>query len=185
MTYWYIIIPLVSAFIGWLINKIAISIFFQKLWPKRQPQLARKISGFVIAEFSSLNLEQKIASPANLEKARPVIETHIDDFLRNKLKEQMPMIGMFIGDKTIQSLKEIFMRELETLFPEVMKNFAGNMKNDLGIEEIVMTRINDFSSHKLKAALSKEVRSFELLGAAAGLIIGLVQVALISWFFVR
>jgi hypothetical protein len=49
-------------------------------------------------------------------------------FLRIKLKDEMPMLSMFIGDKTITSLKKFFMQEIEILFPQVMKQFAANLE---------------------------------------------------------
>jgi hypothetical protein len=39
----------------------------------------------------------------------------------------MPMIGMFIGEKTINELKAVFITELESLFPVIMKSYLGNL----------------------------------------------------------
>ena len=83
----------------------------------------------------------------------PVIENHVDDFLRSKLKDKIPVLSMFIGEKTITSLKEVFMQEIETIFPEVMKQFAGNLKNELDLEEIVIKKVAGFSSDKLEEIL--------------------------------
>lgn len=92
----------------------------------------------------------------------------------------MPMLSMFIGDKTINNLKSVFMQELESLFPDVMKKFASNMKNELDLEKIVTAKVSAFSSDKLEAILyqimSKEFRFVEILGAVLGFIIGIVQV---------
>ena len=110
----------------------------------------------------------------------PMIEDHIDDFLRNRLSNEMPVISMFIGDKTINKLKASFMKEIELLFPQVMKQYAGNLKNELDLEQIVITKVAGFSSDKLEEVLyqimSKEFRFVEIIGAVIGFIIGLVQV---------
>ena len=53
-------------------------------------------------------LKEKVTDPENLNKLKPEIETHIDSFLREKLKETFPMLSMFIGDKTINQLKSCF-----------------------------------------------------------------------------
>ena len=112
-----------------------------------------------------------------------MIETHIDDFLRNKLKEQMPMIGMFIGDKTINSLKTIFIQEIETLFPQVMQQFAGNLKNELNPEQMVVSKIASISPEQFETAvyqnISKEIRMASIFGAAIGLLIGIIQLTII------
>lgn len=182
MNYWLFILPIIAALIGWSIGKLAIWFLVYRIWPKRQSAIADGVSRFVVQEFSSLNLEQKIADPANLSKARPVIESHIDNFLRVKLKEQMPMISMFIGDKTIDSLKAIFLKELENLFPEVMKQFAGNMKTDLGIEKIVREKISGISSEYVNKILGKDLRYIASICAFTGFITALIQILITQLF---
>ena len=92
------------------------------------------------------------------------------------------MISMFIGDKTINSLKETFMKEIETLFPQVMKQYAGNLKAELDMEQIVIQKVSAFSSDKLEEVLyqimSKEFRFVEIIGAIIGFIIGSLQILL-------
>ena len=182
MNYWLFILPIIAALIGWGIGKLATWFLVYRIWPKRQPAVAEGVSRFVVQEFSSLNLEQKIADPSNLSKARPVIESHIDNFLRVKLKDQMPMISMFIGDKTIDSLKAIFLKELENLFPEVMKQFAGNMKNDLGIEKMVRVKITGISSEYVSKILSKELRYIAAICALTGFITAFIQIVITQLF---
>jgi len=194
MNYWLILIPLISAFIGWVTNWIAIKMLFHPrnprkiigitfhgIFPKRQKQFAEKLGKLISSEFLSFtDIEQKISDPQNLKKVMPLIESHIDDFLRSKLKSQIPVLSMFIGEKTITSLKEVFMQEIETIFPQVMKQFAGNLKNELDLEEIVIKKVAGFSTDKLEEILyqimSKEFRFVEIIGAVIGFIIGVVQV---------
>lgn len=196
MNYWLLIIPVISAFIGWVTNWVAIKMLFHPrepkrflgitfhgIFPKRQQQFAEKLGKLVSAEFLSFSdIEQKISSPDNLKKIMPMIEAHIDDFLRHKLSNEMPILSMFIGDKTINSLKEVFMKELEILFPQVMKQYAANLKTELDLEHIVIQKVSNFSSDKLEEILyqimSKEFRFVEIIGAVIGFIIGVVQVAI-------
>lgn len=194
MNYWLILIPLISAFIGWVTNWVAIKmlfhprepkrilgITFQGIFPKRQKQFAEKLGKLVSDEFLSFSdIEEKISSPDNLKKIMPMIENHVDDFLRTRLSTEMPMISMFIGDKTIGKLKGAFMLEIESLFPAVMKQYASNLKTELDLEHIVIQKVSGFSSDKLEEILyqimAKEFRFVEIIGAVIGLIIGLVQV---------
>ncbi len=194
MNYWLLIIPVISAFIGWVTNWIAIKMLFHPrepkkilgisfhgIFPKRQQQFAEKLGKLVSVEFLSFSdIEQKISDPQNLKKIMPMIENHVDDFLRNRLSNEMPVISMFIGDKTINKLKTAFMNEIEILFPQVMKQFAGNLKTELDLEHIVIKKVAGFSSDKLEEILyqimSKEFRFVEIIGAVIGFIIGIVQV---------
>ena len=92
--------------------KKILGVTFHGIFPKRQQQFAEKLGKLVSAEFLSFDdIEQKISNPENLKKVMPMIETHVDDFLRNRLKDEMPVISMFIGDKTITNLKTMFMKE--------------------------------------------------------------------------
>jgi uncharacterized membrane protein YheB (UPF0754 family) len=95
------------------------------------------------------------------------------------------MISMFIGEKTINQLKTHFMAELETLFPDVMQRYMGNLKSELDLERIVVEKVSGFSSDKLEEILmsimAREFRFVEILGGVLGFLIGLVQVAITLW----
>ena len=189
-----ILIPLISAFIGWFTNWVAIKMLFHPkepkkilgitfhgIFPKRQKIFAEKLGKMISAEFLSFeDIAQKIANPQNLKKLMPMIEDHVDKFLRNKLSDEMPFLSLFIGDKTIASLKRIFMQELEILFPQLMKSYAGHLQQELDLEMIVTEKVSAFSSDKLENILyqimSKEFRFVEILGGVIGFIIGIVQV---------
>jgi len=196
MSYILLLIPVISAFIGWFTNWIAIKMLFhpkepkkilgitiQGIFPKRQQQFAEKLGKLVSQELLSFaDIEQKLIHPNNIEKLMPVVEEHIDQFLRRKLAEEMPVISMFIGENTIQQLKGIFMKELEALFPIIMQRYMGHLQQELDLEQIVIKKVASFSSDKLEdilqSILSKEFRFVELIGAVLGFIIGLLQVLL-------
>ena len=189
-----IVIPLISAFIGWFTNWVAIKMLFHPkepkrilgitfhgIFPKRQKIFAEKLGKMISAEFLSFDdIQQKIANPQNLQKLMPMIEGHVDKFLRDKLSDEMPFLSLFIGNKTIQSLKRIFMQELEILFPQLMTSYAVHLQEELDLEKIVTEKVSAFSSDKLENILyqimSKEFRFVEILGGVIGFIIGIVQV---------
>jgi uncharacterized membrane protein YheB (UPF0754 family) len=196
MSYILFLIPVISAFIGWFTNWIAIKMLFhpkepkkilgitiQGIFPKRQQQFAEKLGKLVSQELLSFDdIQQKLVHPDNIQKLMPVVEEHIDQFLRKKLAEEMPVISMFIGENTIQQLKGIFMKELESLFPVIMQRYMGHLQQELDLEKIVTQKVAAFSSDKLEeilqSILSKEFRFVELIGAFLGFIIGLLQVLL-------
>jgi uncharacterized membrane protein YheB (UPF0754 family) len=197
MNFWLLfLIPIISAFIGWFTNWIAIKMLFhprlpvkflgitiQGIFPKRQQQFAEKLGALVSKELLSFeDIQQKISNPDNLKKVMPIVDTHIDNFLKVKLSETMPMISMFIGDKTIVQLKTVFMTELEGLFPILMNQYMGNLKKELDLEKIVTEKVAAFSSDKLEQVLvqimSKEFKFVEIIGGILGFVIGLIQVLL-------
>ena len=190
------LIPVISAFIGWFTNWIAIKMLFHPknpikilgitfigIFPKRQAQFAEKLGKLVSAELLSFDdIESKITNTDNIDQLMPQIDAHTDHFLRVKLADQMPVISMFIGDKTIQQMKSVFMTELKEIFPSIMKSYMGNLKKDLDLEKIVIEKVKGFSSDKLEQILndimSKEFRFVEIIGGVLGFIIGIVQVIL-------
>lgn len=196
MNYWLILIPLISGFIGWVTNWVAIKMLFhprtpvnilgikvQGIFPKRQDQFAEKLGKLVSRELLSFDeIEAKITNPDNLKQVLPQVESHINHFLRVKLSDSMPMISMFIGDKTIEKLKAVFMEELEILFPKIMKDYSGTLKQQLDLEAIVTDKVKAFSSDKLEEILyqvmASEFRFVEIIGAVLGFLIGLFQVAI-------
>jgi len=190
------LIPIISAFIGWFTNWIAIKMLFHPkkpvkilgitfvgIFPKRQAQFAEKLGKLVSSELLSFqDIESKITNPDNINQLMPQIDAHIDHFLRVKLADQMPVISMFIGDKTIQQMKSVFMTELTELFPGIMKSYMVNLQKDLDLEKIVIEKVKGFSTDKLEQILNdimaKEFRFVEIIGGVLGFIIGIIQVIL-------
>jgi len=196
MNWTFILIPLISAFIGWLTNWVAIKMLFHPakpyrilgmtihgIFPKRQQQFAEKLGRLVSNELLSFSdIEEKITHPDNIKKILPNVEKHIDEFLRERIKDVFPVISMFIGEKTVNQLKGVFMDELEQIFPVLMKNYMNNLRQDLDLEKIVIDKVASFPSDKLESILyqimSKEFRFVEILGGVLGFLIGLLQVLL-------
>lgn len=193
----YILIPLISALTGWLANWLLIKMLFhpirpvkifgltiQGILPRRQPEMARQLGRLVSKElFSFGDIKERITHPDNIQKLLPQVETHIDEFLRTRLKEAFPVISMFVGDKTISQLKAVFMAELESLFPVVMTNYVNNLEKDLDLEQLVTEKLASYSTEKMESGLyrvmSKELRWTGVAGAVTGLLLGLLQVLLI------
>ena len=196
MNYWLLLIPILSAFTGWVTIRMAIWLLFhplhpktilgwkvQGIWPAHKEKIAIQAGNYAAESFSTEQMEQKINDPAHFDEIKPLIEEHMDHFLRHKLQEQMPMIAMFIGDKTIQSLKTIFIQEIELMFPQVITQFSGNLKKELNIQALVSAKIASIPpagiEQALRQKLSAELRLAAFLGAITGLIIGIIQLLIV------
>lgn len=196
MGWWLYITPFFAAALGWLLAAAAIRILFrpyspkkiagfhlQGLLPAKQQELAAKAGALSASFFSIKEIEEKITHPDSVKKIMPQAEEQIDHFLRVKLVKSMPVVGMFVGDKTINTLKAVFMTELEQLFPEIMKNYMGRLQEDLNIEQLVAARIAAITPAAietgLRGLLKKELQLTKLLGALMGFIIAAVQLALL------
>ena len=172
--------PLLSALLGWLISKVAVIYFFKKHLPENKAGLASRLAYTKLISFNSI--EEKLTGSEGMKKIIPVIENHIDDFLRNKLVKAMPVIGMFIGEKTTGQLKDIFLKELEEIFPTVMTSYISNLRQELDIKQLITEKIESLPPGKfegaVRLALRSELRLFGLFGATLGLVIGLFQLGI-------
>jgi uncharacterized membrane protein YheB (UPF0754 family) len=194
MTWWLYTIPFISAFIHWLTIWMALKLLFHPrqprrilgftlpgVFPKKQRQIAESLGRIVGQQLLSFgDIENTLTDPQNVQRILPMVEEHVDHFLRNKLKEAMPMVAMFIGDKTIGQLKAVFMQELTELFPVILRNYVAHLREDLDLEKIVVEKIAGFSNDRLESMLNefltKEFRFVEVIGAALGFLIGLFQI---------
>lgn len=195
----YILIPCLAAFTGWLVVWLLFKILFkphipvnllllkiQGIIPKNQNAIIEKIADTVQYEFLKSNfIENKVADATLFEKILPQVETHIDDFLNNKLKQSMPVISMFIGEKTVTQLKVVFLEELKTLFPEIMKNYVQQIKSTINIGEVLKLKLASFTPAILEAyfvsAFSKQIITAQLIGTLTGLLVGILQLLLL-WY---
>jgi uncharacterized membrane protein YheB (UPF0754 family) len=179
MNNWLYFFPLLSAIIGWIIHFIAGNYFSGVFLAKKKLLIAEKLGKAAALEFAAYRgLEEKINDPKNLESILPLIDRHIDVFLNERLKTEMPMIAMFIGNKTTDKLKEVFMKEIQSLFPQVISQFAGNLKSGIDLQRVIVDRVNSIPLAELKQLIRKHLSSplggLRWLGAITGLIIGLV-----------
>lgn len=193
------LIPVISAFIGWVTNLIAIKMLFhprkpvklgfytmQGIFPKRQQQFAEKLGRLVADELLSFeDIAQTLTDPQKIRSIMPAIASRIEDFLRYKLPDSMPVLSMFIGDNTIEKIKTVFVKEMEDLLPELIDKYVESLRHELDLEKIVTTKVAGFSSDKLEDILNsimkKEFRFVEIIGGVLGFLIGLLQVVITQW----
>ncbi|MFT3903323.1 MAG: hypothetical protein QM727_09120 [Niabella sp.] len=180
----YLLIPVASALLGWILCRAFSKYLIHNYLPSKQDSIAISLAN-AAENFLDKNLDinNRLANPALMEKAMPMVETHIDHFLNVRLKEQIPMLAMFIGTSTTDKVKEVFMEQLKELFPQIMRELAGGLKNDLNISSLIHQKLQEKQVwQKIKGKLGKEISRFKLFGLLAGLFIGLVNVAIIYVF---
>ncbi|WP_051416702.1 hypothetical protein [Asinibacterium sp. OR53] len=154
MHYTLILIPFISAFIGWFTVWMGVRLLFR--------------SGKSLFSFDEIR--RKITHPDNVQQIMPLVEAHIDHFLREKLSAEMPMISMFIGEKTIQQLKGIFIAEIQTLFPDMLSQYLDKLERELDLKKI------------LAVQLRKPLRKARIMAGVFGFAVGLVQAGLLLFW---
>ncbi len=188
--------PLIAAFIGWITTWLAIKMLFhprnpvhflgmtiQGVFPKRQQMVAQKLGEIVAKELIHFDeIAAMLKDPQQLKDLTPTIEKHLDSFLHVKLKEKLPVISMFVGDSTLQKLKDGMLEEIEVLLPEVINQYTNSLGQKIDIEKIVTEKVAGYSSDKLEeillSVMKKEFWFLELVALVLGFVIGLMQLGL-------
>jgi hypothetical protein len=143
MSPWLFLLPLSGALIGFLITLLGYRIFLRKFTSR--------------SEIFTSEIKKQLTNPAVTSSVMPVIENHMDDFLRSRLSQQFPMISMFVGDKTITSLKKTFIQEIEAMLPGVMIKFSESL------------------GPRLKIPLQAVGKKLIIAGTLIGFIIGVIH----------
>lgn len=193
----HLLIPVISALASWLMIRLFIRHFFrptgivkilggsvQGVIPENKKQIAAVVAAAVNKELLNADSIHKILSrPETLQRAMPEIDVHIDHFINVKLKESLPVISMFIGESVTKQLKDLFMKELEELFPSVMSQFIDGLEQSNEIEHEIETKILSIPTAAIEATFyrifKKELIKVELGFAAAGFITGIIQLLIL------
>lgn len=202
MSFW-LLFPLVGAVTGWLVMSVALWFVFhplkpvnilgiriQGIIPARKEAMARTLSKLAAERFISFNeIEEKLAGPGSFQKIAPSIEGHIDNFLQHKIGKSMPFLSMFITEKTTNQLKALFMEELAELFPQVMKNYLGNVQQEIDIEGVLYAKLAAIPPERIeadaKALLAQEWKKARILGAVTGLVTSIILCIISTAMLVR
>ena len=134
------LIPMLTGLFGWmLIWLLAKSLFF--------PTKAIQIGGFswesnlarLINQFPvELLIPKEADSAASFKAMQPLMEEKLDFFFNHTIKDKLPMMSMFIGDKTVAQLKAVFLEDLASIFPQMIdqltQNATMNMSKSLAVK---------------------------------------------------
>ena len=193
------LLPVIAALIGWFTNFLAIKMLFhpkkpidigfykiQGIFPKRQKILAERLGSVVAKNLVHFDdIRKSLDDPEAMSSIHKTIESHLDIFLHTRLKENFPMLSMFLTESTIQKIKSTLTDEIEKILPQIVNNYVERIENNLDIEKMVSEKVESFSSDKLEellfAILKKEFRFIEIIGAVLGFVIGLIQIFIVQY----
>ena len=137
------LIPILTGLFGWLlIWLLAKSLFF----PTKAIQIGRcswesNLSRLINQFPIELLIPKESDSEASFKAMQPLMEEKLDFFFNHTIKDKLPMMSMFIGEKTVAQLKSVFLEELATIFPQIVGQFAQNTK--MNISKSFPTKLSD------------------------------------------
>lgn len=194
--YHLIVIPVISALIGWITNFLAVKMIFrpykeisilgfklQGLLPKRKSDLAEKIGETVEKELISHDdIKKAVDNPEFHKELTQSVMVGIEKVIKEKLGAN-PMVAMFLSGETMEMIMGMLSDEIENQVPEFMESMFEKMESKIDFKELVRNKVNDFDMLKLEEIVydiaAKELKAIEVFGAVLGALVGVVQVALI------
>jgi len=191
-------LPIIAAIIGWFTNFLAVKMLFhprkkvkilffeiQGIFPKKQQVLAERIGRLVAEDLLTMQDIQKILNqPDNISQINKSIEEKIEYYLVNTFPKKYPMLAFFVSEKSRGKIREVMMKEMETMAPELMNETITKLESSLDIEKFIKERVSRFSTERMEkliqAILSTEFRFIESVGAVVGFLVGMVQLIILS-----
>jgi len=186
----YIILPLISALIGYFTNVIAIKMLFWPrkpinllffslygLLPKRRMQLANSLGELVEEKLLSLDdLWEKVDTP----EVRIMVSRQIIIAMRDRLEEIIPnIIPAKITQIVTDGMEKLILQEIDTIFNRIIESGQEYLKNEIKISKIVEDKVNALDLDQLEKMIlgvsTPEIRAIEILGGILGFIIGIIQ----------
>jgi len=170
-----VLLPLLVACFGWLISWGFIKIIF---FPHQSIRVAgRQWQSLFSNKAGQISISQilpQLAQGDSFQKLLPFIDAKLDEFFKERLVQKMPIISMFIGDKTIAQLKEVFLEELAQIFPSLLSEFTQSTANAF------LLNIETKWSKKIEQYLLKATQKLRTAAFFFGFIWGLILQFILS-----
>lgn len=186
----FIVLPLISALIGYITNVVAIKMLFwprrpvnlllfklHGLLPKRRAELANSLGKLVEEQLLSLDdLFEKINTP----EVREIISRQIITAVRDRLGEIIPrIVPAKITQVIVDSLEKLIRQEAEHMIRQIIDSGHEYLTKEIQVSRIVEDKVNAFDLDQLEEMIrevsSPELRAIEILGGVLGFIIGIIQ----------
>jgi uncharacterized membrane protein YheB (UPF0754 family) len=193
------LLPVLNALFGWMVITLLFQMLFhpyrkrnffiidvQGFLPNKLPGLAAELGVYVSENFLNIaQLKEDLLSPDKLKQINALLEEKVDDFLRNKLKEKIPVFGMFITEGLITKMKETLMAELENMIPDLIQYFAGDLEKKYDIKKITAEKVHGLQMRDVERAFyqhaGKGINQLKATCAAMGFVLGWLEIALLSF----
>ena len=102
----------------------------------------------------------------------PLISGHLDTFLAVRLKEKMPVISAFIGDKTVGKLKAAMMEEISELLPQVIDNYTASLARDAQLKQKIVEKVANMPAAELEGMVAPALKQAAGRAALPVIVIG-------------
>lgn len=190
-----LLLPLISAFIGWITNYLAIKmifrplepvrvlgITFQGIAPQRRHHIAENIGTLVANDLVMLTDVTAMIDELGVHAAIERLVDLAGERIRERVTEMLPAASL-MTEETYEEFKRLVKEEVRSELHLVTDHIVQGLHDKIDIRRIVVDRLASYDYAKLeKLALDvarRELKIIELFGGVVGFLIGIVQVAIL------
>lgn len=196
MNYYYFLIPIIGAIIGYFTNYIAVKMLFRPIQPINIPLVNIKIQGLLpsrrdeLAESIAVSIEENLLSIDNIleefdhELIKEELNIIIEDTINKKINENFKyMMPKMLKDISREIIVDIIKEEVHNNFDDWMQTLGERIKEEIDIKAMIEEKIKSFPLITLEELVldiaKRELKHIEYLGGIIGFIIGIGQLILI------
>jgi len=195
--YQLIAVPIISAFIGYVTNVVAIKLLFWPkqpvncglfelygVLPKRRGDIADSIGAIVENQLLSL---EDIFSRIDTPEVRETLVNRIMEIIKTRVASAVPgFVPGKIANMVGSSVDRVLRQEAEEIIRQVMRASQAYLNEEIHIKKIVEDKINELDIQQLEDMVRKvsstELRFIEILGGVLGFMIGIIQITILLVF---
>jgi len=198
------IIPLVSGFVGWWTNAVAVKMMFeptefrgikpylgwQGIVPASAMKLASRSADLILGHL--LNVKDLFADfdPKRVVKdLGPALDQMTDDTLRDVIGKHAPSVWANMAPQAQQVVRGMLRSEIELATTEILSDFHDNLEKIIDLKKVVMTEVardRRLISTMFRSVGEKEFKFIKVSGLYFGVPFGMLQmlqwVALPIWW---
>ncbi|HYV94436.1 MAG TPA: hypothetical protein VE978_21870 [Chitinophagales bacterium] len=191
-------IPFLNALFGWSIIALLFRFLFHPY--RKKNFFIFEMQGFIPKNFSIWSeqlgdyvsehvvnipkMKESLLQGEKLKQIHNMLEEKVDDFLRNKLKEKIPVFSMFITEGLISKMKEILVAELEQMVPALIEQIASGVEEQFNVKKMINDKVNAVSMNDLEKLFyqyaGKSILALQISVAALGLLLGAIEILLMK-----
>jgi uncharacterized membrane protein YheB (UPF0754 family) len=192
-----LIIPFVTALIGWITNYVAVKMLFkprmpiniggyklQGLIPTRQKDMAKECAEILEREILQQNMLSDAIKKIDLN---PLLKDSVSKLVQEKIPTMVQMFAPDMADKLKTAtplIESMVMSELLKEGEIVKDRLSKSIGETFDIKEIVEDKIANFDLDKLESIVTgvanREFKNIERMGAILGFAIGVGQVLMLK-----
>ncbi len=187
-------IPFLNAFFGWM---MITSLFYFLFHPHHKKDFfIFNMQGFIpgnLASWAALtgeyvatnivnigSMKQSLLQGEKIVQINRLLDSKVDDFLRNKLKEKIPVFSMFITEGMISRMKEVLVAELEMMIPSLIDQIASGVEQEYNVQKIISEKAVSVSIAEIEKLFfryaGRSITALKVVVAVTGFMLGLLEV---------